>query len=68
MKEIVIKELVHRVIGMQKSDAIRLVEKNGFMCRVTSEDGIQFEGTASFIPYRINIDVIDRIVRESRIG
>lgn len=68
MKELVIKELVKRVIGMQKVDAVRLVENNGFMCRVTSEDGIQFEGTAAFIPYRINIDVIDRIVRESRIG
>lgn len=68
MKEQMVKELLQRVVGMRSEQAKYLVESNGIMCRVTSIDGIQFEGSAQYVPYRINLDIIDGTVREARIG
>ena len=68
MKVQSVKELLQRVVNMRVAEAKYLVESSGIMCRVTSEDGIQFEGSGQYIPYRINLDVIDGIVREARIG
>jgi hypothetical protein len=68
MKEQKVKELVQRVVNMRVAEARYLVESSGIMCRVTSEDGIQYEGSAQYVPYRINLDVIDGIVREAKIG
>ena len=68
MKVQMVKDLTRRVINMRVSEARCLIEDSGAMCRVTSEDGIQFEGSAQHIPYRINLDVIDGIVREAKIG
>lgn len=68
MKEQRVKELLARVVNMRVAEAKNLVESSGIMCRITSEDGIQYEGSAQYIPYRINLDVIDGVVRSSRIG
>lgn len=68
MKEQMVRDLLHRVVGMRMDDAKRLVESNGLMVRVTTIDGIQLDGSAQYIPYRINLDVIDDVVRESRVG
>ena len=68
MKEQLVRELQQRVLNMRVEAAKHLIESSGLMCRITSSDGIQFEGSANPIPYRINLDVIDGVVRESRIG
>lgn len=63
-----VNEMCNRVLNMRLEDAKRLISGAGMMYRIISLDGIAFGGTDEHVPYRINLEVIDGVVRDSRVG
>lgn len=68
MKEQQVKETCRRVVNMRTEAAKQLITQSGFMFRVTSEDGMSYYSTDNFVGYRINLNIIDGIVRDANIG
>lgn len=56
------------VIGKKKKEAVRLIESNGLVCRVSCEDGKWNILTAEINADRFNIEIQDGIVVNAAIG
>ena len=49
-------------------EAQRIIQGEGLTCRLVSEDGIQYAGTADRRPDRVNIETIDGVVTGAEVG
>lgn len=59
--------LEQEVIGMEKQAAIDLITGQGVKCRVRSEDGQSFMGTADYRMDRINLHIQDgKVIKANR--
>jgi hypothetical protein len=57
-------DLNNTLVGMTSSQARNWADENGFICRVTSEDGEGFIVTCDYHLHRINLDLEqDKVVR-----
>lgn len=62
------EQTVYDVIGQTKVEAKKIIESRQLKSRVTSEDGMQFMGTADFRIDRINLEILDGKVADARVG
>ena len=63
-----VRSVSRSVVGRRLNEAKARIAEAGLIHRVVSQDGIQFGGTADLVPYRINLEVIDDIVRDAHVG
>lgn len=55
------------LVGMEKQAAFDLCKKEGIRCRVRTEDGKAFIGTADYRPDRLNFHIANgKVVSVSR--
>lgn len=56
------------VIGMSESEAIAVIEAEGYVARVVARDGEHFMVTEDYSVTRINLVVVDDTVTEATVG
>lgn len=56
------------LIGKPKSEAKKMIEDNGYVFRITSEDGNNYIVTCDFRMDRINIEINDDIIINAYFG
>jgi hypothetical protein len=68
LDETKMRALANNVLNIHIAVAKRLIENSGAVCRIISDDGMQFGCSAEYVSHRINVEVIDNIVVYSYVG